>query len=276
MNIDNLLSRGSQISQIALVFLAIFGYFYTVVPVYQKDLLSEQISEKELQLSKLEKELSNYPDKIVNLNSQINGLTSDVEKLESAKDHAASELAQIKLKRDKLEKELNNVQVQKSSAELRLSKAYRNIYIEAFSFSASMEYIKRNNNIYEIIDGSHPKKELIGYFLTPYDAIMAVINNGGSKSMEALEIIPRKVKDDIHKEIKIKLSEHKYSLSSPLVDLESEFEKFRHNMRNAEVDPTPEDGFNEIQFQLKRDFAKFVNDAQRREMRRVSEFMNQF
>lgn len=276
MNIDNLLSRGSQVSQIALVVLAIFGYFYTVVPVYQKDLLSEQISEKELQLSKLEKELENYPDKVANLNSQINGLQSDVEQLENAKDHAASELAQIKLKRDELEKALHNVQVQKSSAELRLNKAYKNIYIEAFSYSASMEYVKRNNNIYEIIDGSRPKKELIGYFLTPYDAIMAVINDGGSKSMEALEIIPDQVKDDIHKEIKIKLSEHKYSLSTPLVDLESEFEKFSHNMRNAEVDPTPDDGFNAIQFQLKRDFAKFVNDAQRREMRRLSEFMNQF
>lgn len=276
MNIDQALSRGSQLSQIALVFLAVFGYFYTVVPVYQKDLLSEQISEKELQLSQLEKELANYPEKVSDLKSQVTDLQSDVEQLEMSKDLAASELAQIKSKRAELESTLMAAQAKKYSAESKLNETYRRIYFEAFSFSALIEYSMRDKNIHEIIDGSPSKKELSDYFLTPYDAINNVISNGGSKSMDALDVIPHLIRDKIHKEIQQKLTEHKYSLSSPLVDLESEFYKFEQRMKEAEVDATPGDGFNETQFQIKLDFANFVSESEKREMKRVSEFMDQF
>jgi len=33
-----------KISQAGLFLLAIFGYFYTVIPIYQKELLTEQIA----------------------------------------------------------------------------------------------------------------------------------------------------------------------------------------------------------------------------------------
>lgn len=55
--IDSALSRLSHISQILLVALAIFGFFYTVLPLYENQLLNEQISEKEIELRNLNKEL---------------------------------------------------------------------------------------------------------------------------------------------------------------------------------------------------------------------------
>jgi predicted nucleotidyltransferase len=36
-----------------VLLLALFGYFYTVRPIYQKELLDEQIAEKEMELRKL-------------------------------------------------------------------------------------------------------------------------------------------------------------------------------------------------------------------------------
>ena len=52
---DKYLTRLSHIAQIILVAVAVFGYFYTVVPVYQKELLSENIAQKEIELNTLQK-----------------------------------------------------------------------------------------------------------------------------------------------------------------------------------------------------------------------------
>ncbi|EKR2202119.1 TPA_asm: hypothetical protein G4P10_004472, partial [Salmonella enterica subsp. enterica serovar Javiana] len=51
--IDVFLSRVSHVSQFVLVAFAIFGYFYTVRPIYQKEVLSEDIAKKEVELNKL-------------------------------------------------------------------------------------------------------------------------------------------------------------------------------------------------------------------------------
>lgn len=48
--IDLYLSRLSHLSQVGLLVIAVIGYFYTVVPLYQKSLLDEQIAQKELEL----------------------------------------------------------------------------------------------------------------------------------------------------------------------------------------------------------------------------------
>ena len=48
--LDIWLNRLSHLSQIGLLIIAVFGYFYTVVPLYQKSLLDEQIAQKEVEL----------------------------------------------------------------------------------------------------------------------------------------------------------------------------------------------------------------------------------
>ena len=48
--LDIWLNRLSHLSQIGLLIIAVFGYFYTVVPFYQKSLLDEQIAQKEIEL----------------------------------------------------------------------------------------------------------------------------------------------------------------------------------------------------------------------------------
>ena len=47
----------THISQIVLAIVAIFGYFYTVRPIYQKELLSEQIAVKEKESNELKKNI---------------------------------------------------------------------------------------------------------------------------------------------------------------------------------------------------------------------------
>lgn len=56
--IDLFLARAANASQIGLLLLAVFGYFYTVVPVYQKSLLDEDIAKKTLEFKELQRKNS--------------------------------------------------------------------------------------------------------------------------------------------------------------------------------------------------------------------------
>jgi len=62
--VDLYLSRISHLSQFVLVAFAIFGYFYTVRPIYQKELLSEDIAKKEVELKSLKNDLSNSREQL--------------------------------------------------------------------------------------------------------------------------------------------------------------------------------------------------------------------
>ena len=55
--IDVWLQRVSHIVQLGLFLLTLATIYFTVIPLYQKALLDEQIAEKELRLAKLEKSL---------------------------------------------------------------------------------------------------------------------------------------------------------------------------------------------------------------------------
>jgi hypothetical protein len=56
-NTDTYLSRASHFAQIVLVCVAVFGYFATVRPVYQKELLAEQVAQKQAELDGLVEDL---------------------------------------------------------------------------------------------------------------------------------------------------------------------------------------------------------------------------
>jgi hypothetical protein len=53
---DRLFNKAGQLSQVLLLILGVFGYFYTVLPVYQKSLLDEDIAQKTLELRAKEKQ----------------------------------------------------------------------------------------------------------------------------------------------------------------------------------------------------------------------------
>jgi hypothetical protein len=54
---DRWLPRIAHLSQLGLLLLAVIGYFYTVVPIYQKSVLEEQIAQKQVELKQTQVEL---------------------------------------------------------------------------------------------------------------------------------------------------------------------------------------------------------------------------
>lgn len=69
--IDKTLSRVANASQLGLLLLAAFGYFYTVIPVYQKSLLDEEIAKKTLELNAKDSELRVKAAELAELNASV-------------------------------------------------------------------------------------------------------------------------------------------------------------------------------------------------------------
>ena len=68
---DKWLGRIANASQAGLLMLAAFGYFYTVIPVYQKALLDEEIAKKTLELQEKESELAQKSAELASLTTEV-------------------------------------------------------------------------------------------------------------------------------------------------------------------------------------------------------------
>lgn len=69
--VDQWFNRLGQGSQVLLLLLGVFGYFYTVLPVYQKSLLDEEIAKKTIELSRMEAKASELGGKIAEKETEL-------------------------------------------------------------------------------------------------------------------------------------------------------------------------------------------------------------
>jgi hypothetical protein len=62
--LDVWLQRAAHATQVLLLLLGVFGYFYTVRPIHQKEILDEEIAQKNIELRVKEKEMRSLLDSI--------------------------------------------------------------------------------------------------------------------------------------------------------------------------------------------------------------------
>ena len=101
--IDRTLQRVANASQLGVLFLAVFGYFYTVLPVYQKSLLDEEIAKKTLELQSMEKRvvaaetvLSSRGSELAAVNRKIAEFRGTAEAARAGLDRAQVEVGKLK------------------------------------------------------------------------------------------------------------------------------------------------------------------------------------
>lgn len=78
---DLWLGRSSHIAQIILVGVAVFGYFYTIRPIYQNQLLNEDIAKKELELRKINEELDENRKILQSIRDSIETIMNEKDKI---------------------------------------------------------------------------------------------------------------------------------------------------------------------------------------------------
>jgi hypothetical protein len=102
---DVWVQRISHMSQLGLLILATFGYFYTVRPIYTKSILEEEIAKKQL-------EMKEKDNKLIESNKLISLKQQELRKTSDQADSAAHQLAYAKNSLDKASQELALVQKQ--------------------------------------------------------------------------------------------------------------------------------------------------------------------
>jgi len=92
-----------ELAQIILVVVAVFGYFYTVRPIYQKDRLEEQVAEFEGLIKEQKPKLESLVVESNRLRSEKNQLNAEKERLISEISKAQKEMLLAKAEKKKIE-----------------------------------------------------------------------------------------------------------------------------------------------------------------------------
>lgn len=103
----------ANFSQFLMLVVVVWGYFYTVLPVFQKEKLTEELARLEIEKSRWEQEIESYAKNIQQTQAELSLLESDKHELEnsltqirSEKEHSERALEQLtgqeKISREKL------------------------------------------------------------------------------------------------------------------------------------------------------------------------------
>lgn len=92
-----------ELAQIILVVVAVFGYFYTVRPVYQKDRLEEQVAEFEGLIKEQKPKLENLVVESNRLRSEKDQLNAEKERLRSEISNVQKEMLLAKAEKKRIE-----------------------------------------------------------------------------------------------------------------------------------------------------------------------------
>lgn len=96
----------SHVSQVALAVVAIFGYFYTVRPIYQKDRLEEQVASYQQQITTYEQQIEEHQPSVRALEAQLASLESSRANLLGEIGNMNSNLKVVRAERDAIKEQI--------------------------------------------------------------------------------------------------------------------------------------------------------------------------
>ena len=278
--VDTWLGRAASISQPLVLLLALFGYFYTVIPVYQKEVLSEQIAAKEIELARLQQKIDLTGPETARLQSEATSLQKKIVELNTQSELGTALNNSLRQRQATLESTNTqlSIQVEKKSQDASTAEkagiaADLRAYHDSFSASVSMQYMIRNVNGYDLVEA--PGYEAIdSYLITPYGAITSTLAAGDSRFMPSVASIPRAIKDAYHKRLRQLVEARKDALSRPQTDVNALLFQITSEIGSTTVDATPLDNFNEKRYATVKKLVDVLRVARERESDRTNEFMS--
>nr|WP_315465693.1 hypothetical protein [uncultured Rhodoferax sp.] len=277
--LDAWLSRASNLSQPLLLCLAVFGYFYTVLPVYQKELLSEQIAEKEVELSRLHGTIAATTPTIEGLKAERAALEEQLRSLKDKKQATEHMVAELHARQSALESKNKELDASRASlteevatVEAAAKEFSMRSYHDSFAGSTTMQYLNGLSDPYVLLES--PTYETISaYLLTPYKAVSMTLAMGDSRFIPSAASVTRAVKDEYHARVRAALEARKDALSKPQDDVNALLVHIKESLAAATIDPTPADRFNERLFETKRRLVALLHESRQREWDRTKSFL---
>ncbi|MBZ0334402.1 hypothetical protein [Marinobacter sp. AL4B] len=103
----------ANLSQVLMLAVVLWGYFYTVVPVFQKEKLTEDLARLKIEKSRWEQEIDSYANKIQRTQEELSSLESDRDELEN-------ELIRIRSEKQQTEKALEQLAIREQTSREKL------------------------------------------------------------------------------------------------------------------------------------------------------------
>lgn len=212
--IDTFLSRISHVSQFVLVAFAIFGYFYTVRPVYQKEVLSEDIAKKEVELNEIKNELKLTSENVSFTKKRESELNELISTLTSQYNEANKELISIKEEVDNAKMDLIKQKEINRKVAFENKKNLTEIYLENFTSILSTSYLRSRTKIYKMFDDDKgiSKEDFKGLYISPYKALKNSIGNGKHNFFNSAGNVPDEMKTNILNKINYLVEKNKVFL----------------------------------------------------------------
>lgn len=184
----------SNISQLLLFGLACIGYVYTVLPIYQKEVLAEEVAKLEQERKKLTSETENLSLKINEQNISINIQNGIIARSKYEMNSQHDEIILKDKRLGKLNKDVARKQKELDDSNKRLETTAMGILLNNINDLANMIYsnnVITINSQHAIFDNISDINEYINKFITPYDAIYKAIqkniDNNDHKILDRLK-----------------------------------------------------------------------------------------
>ncbi|EHN0954446.1 hypothetical protein KG419_001922 [Salmonella enterica subsp. enterica serovar Javiana] len=214
--IDVFLSRVSHVSQFVLVAFAIFGYFYTVRPIYQKEVLSEDIAKKEVELNKLKTAMLSSQKSIEQNKALRKDLEGSVAKLDLQYKESEEKLNSINHELKKTLNELNQQKIIAKRAVDANNKNLESVFWENFTGLVGVVYLSKstdfvNNTLGDTKSAYNTPGSL---YLNPYDAISEALKDGNHNFISSSENVPENIRKKILTKIRRAIEKNKATLTT--------------------------------------------------------------
>ena len=214
--IDVFLSRVSHVSQFVLVAFAIFGYFYTVRPIYQKEVLSEDIAKKEVELNKLKTAMLSSQKSIEQNKSLRKDLEGSIAKLDLQYKESEEKLNSINHELKKTLNELNQQKIIAKRAVDANNKNLESVFWENFTGLVGVVYLSKstdfvNNTLGDTKSAYNTPGSL---YLNPYNAISEALKDGNHNFISSSENVPENIRKKILTKIRRAIEKNKATLTT--------------------------------------------------------------
>jgi hypothetical protein len=198
----------ANLSQLLMLVAVVLGYFYTVLPVFQKEKLTEDLARLEIEKSRWEQEIESYARNIQRTQAELSLLESDKHELEnsltqirSEKEQAERTLEQLAGQEKVSKEKLKTTAVALADAENQLYEQQRLRLLS--KTPVSMEFIFLLNNtgnifsIFERNSASTVADGLTAAFIQPIEFV--------DKKLDELKEQANSVSSDIYRNVQLRL-----------------------------------------------------------------------
>lgn len=198
----------ANFSQVVMLVVVVLGYFYTVLPVFQKEKLTEDLARLEIEKSRWEQEIESYARNIQRTQAELSLLESDKYELEnsitlirSEKELAERELEQLASREHIFKEKLKTTTDALADAESQLYEQQRLRLLGKNPISMELAFFfNKQGNIFSIFErdsASTVADGLTAEFIQPIEFV--------DKKLDELQEQASSVSSEIYRNVQLRL-----------------------------------------------------------------------